>query len=190
MTAAGNDGANNAIDRSYPADDRMPNVISVAAVNQKGKLASFSDFGATTVDLAAPGVGIRSTVPGGYATYSGTSMAAPYVTGVVSLLVGEHPDWNAQQLVQRVLATTKPLAALKGKTITGGIVDAFNAVNESYAGSLSKKAKALKFPVQKTTTKAVKPKVKPKSVEHVALASLAKRNEPAGHKTLAGGSTK
>ena len=133
VTAAGNEGVNNGLKRSYPANDRLPNAISVAAVDSLGKLAGFSNFGATTVDLAAPGVNVRSTVPGGYATYSGTSMAAPYVSGVASLVVGLHPDWTASQIVQRVLASAKPLAGLQGKVITGGIVDAANAVSDTYA---------------------------------------------------------
>jgi subtilisin family serine protease len=137
VTAAGNEGVNNGVKRSFPADDRLPNVISVAAIDNSGRLASFSNFGATTVDLAAPGVNIRSTVPGGYATYSGTSMSAPYVSGVISLVVGLHPELTAQQLVQRILDTTKPLVHLKGKVITGGMVDAANAVSDSYAAAHS-----------------------------------------------------
>ncbi len=149
VTASGNDGTNNANNRSYPADDRLPNLLSVAAIDQNGALASFSNFGATTVDLAAPGVNIRSTVPGGYATYSGTSMAAPFVTGVVSLLVGLHPEDSASQLVQRILATVKPLPGLQKKVISGGIVDAANAVSDAYyeahQGLLAPKAGKLKL---------------------------------------------
>ena len=64
-------------------------------------------------------------------------MSAPYVSGVVSLVVGLHPELTAQQLVQRVLGTAKPLVHLKGKVITGGIVDAANAVSDSYAAAHS-----------------------------------------------------
>lgn len=135
VTAAGNESANNGVKRSYPADDRLPNSISVAAVDSNGNLAGFSNFGATTVDLAAPGVNIRSTVPGGYATYSGTSMSAPFVSGVASLVIGMHPELTAAQAVQRILNAAKPLPGLKGKVITGGIVDAANAVSDSYAAS-------------------------------------------------------
>ena len=135
VTAAGNESVNNGVRRSYPADDRLPNTISVAAIDINGALASFSNYGATTVDIAAPGVNIRSTVPGGYATYSGTSMSTPYVSGVVSLLVGLHPELTAAQLVQRVLNAAKPLPSLQGKVITGGVVDAANAVNDSYSAA-------------------------------------------------------
>ena len=128
VTAAGNDGTNSDIVPSYPGSYRLPNEITVAAVDSSGNLASFSDYGPHTVDLAAPGVGIWSTIPGSFAEYSGTSMATPFVSGVVSLLAGIHPDSSATQLVQQVLATTKPLPGLSGKTITGGMVDAAQAV--------------------------------------------------------------
>ena len=159
VTAAGNESVNNGVYRSYPADDRLPNVLSVAALDTTGVLASFSNFGRTTVDLGAPGVNIRSTVPGGYATYSGTSMAAPYVTGVVSLLVGMHPEMRASQIVQRVLNAARPLPGLKTKLITGGIVDAANTVSDSYAAAhpgsfaksriLLKKGKQIRIKVHK-----------------------------------------
>ena len=134
VTAAGNDGTNSDIVPSYPGSYRLPNEITVAAVDSSGNLASFSDYGPHTVDLAAPGVGIWSTIPGSFAQYSGTSMATPFVSGVVSLLAGIHPNYRATQLVQQVLATTKPLPGLSGKTITGGIVDAAQAVGVTGTG--------------------------------------------------------
>jgi subtilisin family serine protease len=112
----------------YPASYDLPNEIAVAAVNLAGQLASFSNFGAGTVALAAPGVNILSTVPGGYAYMSGTSMATPYVSGVVALVAGLHPSDTAPELIQQVESTTKPLPGLAGKTSTGGIVDAARAV--------------------------------------------------------------
>ena len=125
VAAAGNESVNNDVVRSYPASYRFANVISVAAIDSAGTLARFSNFGRTTVDVAAPGVGILSTVPGGgYASFSGTSMATPHVSGVVALLVAQHPEYSAAQLVQRVLGTTKPLAGLAARTVTGGLVDA------------------------------------------------------------------
>jgi thermitase len=134
VTAAGNETANNDVTRSYPASYRLSNVISVAAVDSSGALARFSNYGATTVDVAGPGVGIISTVTGGaYASYSGTSMATPFVSGVVALLVAQHPEYTAAQLVQRVLATTKPLSSLAGRTVSGGIVDAAKALGVSGA---------------------------------------------------------
>jgi subtilisin family serine protease len=131
VTAAGNNGTNNDRVPSYPADYRLPNEIAVAAIDQFGNLASFSDYGPTTVDLGAPGVNVLSTVPGGFAYFSGTSMATPYVAGTVALLEGIHPEFTAAQLVQRILATTKPMASLIGRTVTGGIVDAAAAIDPS-----------------------------------------------------------
>jgi thermitase len=128
VTAAGNNGANDDATPFYPASYHLPNEIAVTAVNQAGGLPSFANFGVRSVALAAPGVNILSTVRGGLAYMSGTSMATPYVAGVVSLVAGLHPTYTAAQLVQQVLSTTKPLASLAGKTTTGGIVDAARAL--------------------------------------------------------------
>ena len=129
VTAAGNNGLDNDTSpANYPANYQLPNELVVAAVDSSGNLASFSDYGAHTVDLGAPGVDIFSTVPGGYATYSGTSMSTPFVAGVVSLVAGEHPELTAPELVQWILATVKPLPSLAGTTVSGGMVDAYNAV--------------------------------------------------------------
>jgi thermitase len=127
VTAAGNESVNNDVVQSYPAAVRLPNTISVAAVDQAGNLADFSNYG-STVDIAAPGVNILSTLPHGFGVLSGTSMSAPFVSGVVALVAGQHPEYTAAQLVQRVLATAKPLPTLAGLVATGGIVDAANAV--------------------------------------------------------------
>lgn len=148
VTAAGNAdigtmAANNDQTPSYPANFQRPNILSVAAIDSRGKLASFSNYGAKTVTLAAPGAGILSTVPGGYDVYSGTSMATPYVSGVASLLIGLHPEMTAKQVVNRISHTVKPLAGLKGKTITGGMVDAYQAILGKPGVNLSgKKGKA------------------------------------------------
>jgi subtilisin family serine protease len=128
VTASGNEGIDNDQARNYPALERLPNVLSVAAVDATGRLAPFSNYGIKTVDLAAPGVKIRSTIPGGYDTYTGTSMASPHVTGVVALLAGLHPELSAQRLVDIILATAKPIPGVAMKTVTGGMVDAYQAL--------------------------------------------------------------
>jgi subtilisin family serine protease len=134
VTAAGNESVNNGVVRSYPASYRFANVLSVAAIDATGRLASFSNFGRKAVDLAGPGVGILSTAPGGvYDVRSGTSMATPFVSGVVALLAGLHPEYSAAQLVQRVLTTTKPLSGKASRTVTGGLVDAAAALGVSSA---------------------------------------------------------
>ena len=128
VTAAGNDSVDNDVVTSYPASVRLPNTISVAAVDQSGNLADFSNYGARTVDIAAPGVNILSDYPGGFEVLSGTSMSAPFVTGVVALLAGQHPEYTAAQLVQRVVGTARPLPTLTGLVADGGIVDAAAAL--------------------------------------------------------------
>jgi subtilisin-like proprotein convertase family protein len=124
VAAAGNNGKNTDLAPFYPADYKLDNIISVAATDRTDSLAGFSDYGVHTVDLAAPGVGILSTLPGGqYGIESGTSMATPYVTGAVALLHDLHPDWGYQQIIQRILATVDPLPTLEGKTVSGGRLD-------------------------------------------------------------------
>src|SRR5207253_7381726 len=106
VAAAGNSGANNDTSAFYPAGYQYDNVVSVAASDPNDHRASFSNWGPTTVDVYAPGVGIWSTVRnGGYASFSGTSMAAPFVTGALALLRAEHADWNYHQLIDRLRST-------------------------------------------------------------------------------------
>ncbi len=137
VTAAGNESANNDVVASYPPSIRLPNVLSVAAVDRDGNLADFSNYGPGTVDIAAPGVDILSTIPGGgYASKSGTSMATPHVSAVVALVADRNPRFTAAQLVERVRVSAKPDAQLTGKTITGGIVSAYRAL--TYGTTTSK----------------------------------------------------
>ena len=86
VTAAGNEGQNNDTRASYPANYDLDNILSVAASDRRDQLASFSNYGATRVDLAAPGVDIVSTIPGETWGYmDGTSMASPYVAGAAEI---------------------------------------------------------------------------------------------------------
>ena len=128
VAAAGNYGSDNDATPFYPASIARSNVISVAAIDSAGRKAGFSNFGATTVDLGAPGEGILSTTRGGgYGWMSGTSMASPHVAGVVTLLAGLRPDLTPADLIDLVLSTAKPLASLAGRTVSGGIIDAYAA---------------------------------------------------------------
>jgi len=120
--AAGNDGANNDTTASYPANyrDRCANVVSVAASDDNDSLADFSNYGSRSVDIAAPGVGILSTTPGGsYSTFSGTSMATPHVSGAAALILSQYPGLSLGQLKARLLNTVDYPAAISGKVITG-----------------------------------------------------------------------
>ncbi len=137
IAAAGNSSNNNDLNPSYPASYNLDNIISVAATDRYDQLAGFSSYGATSVDLAAPGVSIYSTVPGGgYASYSGTSMATPHVTGVASLIWAQKSELSASEVKELILATVDPIAALKGKTLTGGRLNAYNALIAVNAGEI------------------------------------------------------
>ena len=137
MAAAGNGGAdqisdNNDVYPFYPASYNLPNILSVAAVDNQGKLASFSNYGATSVDIAAPGVGILSTVPGNtYGNFNGTSMATPHATGAAALVASMEPTLldNPVGLKNHIMDAGKSLPATAGKTVTGDMVDALKAVD-------------------------------------------------------------
>ena len=129
VAAAGNDGTNNDLSPQYPATSNLPNVISVAATDQNDQLARFSCYGASTVDIAAPGVGIYSTyLNGRYGTLSGTSMATPHVAGVAALAWSVAPNATVAQIRDAILNGAEPLASLNGKVATGGRLDALNTL--------------------------------------------------------------
>jgi subtilisin family serine protease len=129
IAAAGNSGANADAHPEYPGAFGLEEAVSVAATDNKDALAWFSNFGSFSVHVAAPGVGILSTVPNGYDTFSGTSMATPHVVGVAALVAAEHPTWTGAEIRDRILGTTRHVAALDGKTWTGGVVDAGAALS-------------------------------------------------------------
>ena len=107
----------------------MPNVISVAALDRNDELAKFSNYGPKRVAIAAPGVDILSTWLGNaYEEKSGTSMATPVVAGVAALVLAEHPRMSVDELKKKLLASTDPIVALKGKTVTGGRINAAKAL--------------------------------------------------------------
>ncbi len=130
IAAAGNSGTNNDTSPSYPANYNLPNVISVAAIDRTGGLASFSQYGATTVDIGAPGVGVISTTAfNAYSSYNGTSMATPHVTGAIALYASTHPGASVTQIRNAILSSAVPTASLSGKTVTGGRLDANAALS-------------------------------------------------------------
>ena len=112
----------------YPAEYTSANVLTVAALTSTGALASYSNYGATTIDIGAPGSGVWSTVPASakgkvissYASYSGTSMATPHVSGAAALYAAYHVGSSAATIKNAIMSSAVPTASLAGKTVTGG----------------------------------------------------------------------
>lgn len=147
VAAAGNSTANNDATASYPSNYNTTqgtstetpasydSVIAVASITNSGAISSFSSYGATTVDIGAPGSGIWSTVPtstGGasYASYNGTSMATPHVTGAIALYAStQSSPVSGSTIRQAILSTATPTASLAGRTVTGGRLNAYAALN-------------------------------------------------------------
>lgn len=129
VAAAGNASTDNDRTPHYPSSYNVPNVISVAALDRHDQLASFSNFGVKSVAIAAPGVDILSTWLGNaYEEKSGTSMATPVVSGVAALVLAENPRMSVDELRKKLMASTDPIVALKGKTVTGGRINAAKAL--------------------------------------------------------------
>jgi outer membrane protein assembly factor BamB len=132
VAAAGNSSFNNDDGAAYPADYPLDNLLAVGASDNRDTPATFSDFGSGLVELFAPGVSILSTYFSGPASYqllSGTSMAAPLVSGTLALLRAQYPGATYRQLVNRVLNGVDPGAALAGRCSSGGRLDLANALN-------------------------------------------------------------
>jgi len=156
MAAAGNDGIDTDVYPHYPSCYDLPNIISVAASDDEDNRAQWggggggdtgcgscglvlydnvkphatpgSNYGAVTVDLAAPGSGIYSTIPGGYDSFSGTSMATPFVAGVAGLIKAQYPDMMHLDMKQTLLQSVDHAADFEGKSVTEGRLNAFSAL--------------------------------------------------------------
>lgn len=145
IAAAGNATANNDTTASYPSNYNTTvgtstqtaasydSVIAVASITSTGAISSFSSYGATTVDIGAPGSSIVSSVPvSTYASYSGTSMATPHVTGAAALYASAQSGRvSAASIRLALLSSAVPTASLAGKTVTGGRLDVFEAIRRS-----------------------------------------------------------
>jgi subtilisin family serine protease len=123
VAAAGNSGSNNDSSPHYPSSYGAPNVLAVAATNQTDGLASFSNYGATSVDLGAPGVSITSTTRNNtYKSFSGTSMATPHVSGGAALVLSRCA-LATSALKATLMGHVTPLGSLAGISVTGGRLD-------------------------------------------------------------------
>tara|TARA_Y100000589_G_scaffold175856_2_gene166885 strand:- start:134 stop:4666 length:4533 start_codon:yes stop_codon:yes gene_type:complete len=130
MAAAGNDSTNNDNGPHYPSNYDVDNVISVASTDWADGLSSFSNYGASTVDVAAPGSYIYSTTyDGSYGYKSGTSMATPQVAGLAALAWSYSPDSTWQQIKAAILDNGDTLSSLNNKVATGKRINALNTLN-------------------------------------------------------------
>ena len=135
ISAAGNANANNDSGGYCPANyDTTAGagydaVVSVASITSSGARSSFSSYGATTVDIGAPGSSITSTLPADtYGSYSGTSMATPHVAGAVALYASQFPNATGQEIREAILSSATPTPSLAGLTVTGGRLDVYAAL--------------------------------------------------------------
>ena len=129
VAAAGNAGSDNEQTPHFPSSYNLGNIVSVAATNRNDQLASFSNYGAKSVHIAAPGEGILSTwLEHGFTEKKGTSMATPFVAGVAALMLSQNPKMSVDDLRARLLKSVDALASLNGKVSSGGRINAAKAV--------------------------------------------------------------
>lgn len=127
--AAGNASSNNDAVPTYPAGYSVPNVISVAATNDYDVLASYSNYGAASVHVGAPGSGIWSSMPGNmFGSISGTSMATPFVAGLAATILYENTSLSAYQVRDLIFTGADPVRSLQNRTITKARINTFNSV--------------------------------------------------------------
>jgi subtilisin family serine protease len=157
VVAAGNDSANVDTTGSYPCAYDLPNVICVAATGGNDELADFSNYGANTVDIAAPGVDILSTYPTGmrsnskpgYEYLDGTSMATPEVSGAAALVLTKDPTLAPWQVRAMLMAGADQVPGLDGKVASGGRLDVYGAMS---ATAPAAGAAAAEGPAPRTVT--------------------------------------
>lgn len=134
VAAAGNSGTDNDVEPHFPSNYEVDNIISVASTTVEGDLSSFSCYGASTVDVAAPGSYIFSTVPNSqYKTLSGTSMATPHVSGLAALIWMYRPKLSMQQVKEIIMDSVQLLPSLEGQVLSKGLINAHNALEAAWA---------------------------------------------------------
>jgi len=136
VAAAGNDGTDNDESPVYPASYDLDNIISVTAADHHDELPSWANYGPVSVDVAAPGTEIYSAKAGNsYQYISGSSMAAPHVTGLAALIWAHHAEFTYDQVKRTILTRADPTLSLEGKMLTGGRINAHNSlISFDFAG--------------------------------------------------------
>ena len=153
VAAACNDNRNNDIYPCYPASYDLPNLISVAATDENDNLPAFSNYGKNSVSVAAPGVNINSTYLGNkYEILDGTSMSAPFVTGLAALILAKNHGLAPSLIKDRILRTADPLPALQNKTLTGARINAYRSLTETITGPYIYSISPVKGSVGSTVT--------------------------------------
>ncbi len=185
VAAAGNSRSDNDKSGSYPASYKVDNILSIAAINRLDALANFSNFGATTVHLGAPGVEIYSCTAStdtSYASFKGTSMATPHASGVAALVAARFPGLSMRSLKNRLLLGAVPIPALAGKVVTGGRVNAYHALTLVSDGMLEVEVIPESIPLVGGTT--MRFEVIVSDVDAVTGASVTASNTALGIQTI------
>lgn len=129
VTAAGNESADNDAIASYPANYQIPNIISVASFTATGNKSSFSNYGLKSVHVTAPGTAIFSTYKkSGYSSLSGTSVASPFIAGIVGLLLSKNDKLTPSQIKDKLIKTSTQTSKLLNVSLSKGRVDAYKAL--------------------------------------------------------------
>ena len=132
VCAAGNSGLNIDVTPVYPASYDFPNILTVASINRDGDLSSFSNYGTSSVDVTAPGEGILSTLPGDqYGQMSGTSMAAPFVSGEAALVYSIFENLSTNKVKERIINTSNIIESNTDKIYKGNLIDCLLAVSSN-----------------------------------------------------------